>query len=399
MKLFFKKINLFKSLFENKFTTNEKLSRLTIFFIVILDIFIYITLSLGINFQTRILNNPNTIFPSECRSLLDQETEDFTKYYDKYGNNKYYNTIREKIADPRCAEIGKKYNAVISQFDIKYLIEEKNKLFKLEDKQRDELYSLKRNYNTVLTEKISQQNENLSILNVTSDNIKSKYTEAENNLNKIIATKDKMYSDFKNAPTVFELKNYIDNNKLQIKNDIEASYKYHSIKKELITILFLSPVAYLFFYLMNLYLRKEIYVQYIIFRNLFYVSLFPFVISILSLIYILLPKVFFEKLIKFFFQLEIPFVAYYILTAIFVFVFGLIIIKVQKRFKENNNKLKNNKINQIKFYNNSSCNNCGNKVDYMKMNFCPCCNNKLKEKCNCGEDKIVGLNYCYKCGS
>ncbi|MGD9581076.1 MAG: ABC transporter permease, partial [Vampirovibrionia bacterium] len=173
----------------------------------------------------------------------------------------------------------------------------------------------------------------------------------------------------------------------------------YSLKLELVTLLFLLPLVFGFFYMMKRYLQKEKYILYVMFKNIFLISLIPTFISICALIYEFLPKIFINKLMKFFYELEIPFVVYYFVIIIFVFIFGILIIKVQKRYKESNNKLKNNSISKVESYNKNICNSCGNSVDFKTMNFCPCCQNQLKIECKeCHHMTIKGLSYCSNCG-
>ena len=117
------------------------------------------------------------------------------------------------------------------------------------------------------------------------------------------------------------------------------------------------------------------------------------------MIYKFLPKVYITEIIQFFYDLEISFVVYYLLVIVFVVIFTYFIIKIQKHFKEKNEKLKRNKITIIESFNQNSCNSCGNKVSYISMNYCPICQNRLKIKCNsCENETVLGLNFCQNCG-
>ena len=75
------------------------------------------------------------------------------------------------------------------------------------------------------------------------------------------------------------------------------------------------------------------------FKNILVVTLIPTFISVFTLIYTLLPKIFIHTVVEFFYNIEIPFVVYYFAIALFIFIFGFTIIKLQKRFKEQNEKL------------------------------------------------------------
>jgi hypothetical protein len=400
-----------KTFYKNNFVYNskEKLSKLTIFFIIVLDILIYSTLNLGIDFQTRVLNSPYVTFPYKCRDVINNSyLGDFKQYIysnDNYTSNYYndkYQDIKDTLVDNRCKKVNIKVESVKKEHDIKQLITSYNKLLNSENKINDELYYIKENYNTVLFEKISSQNTDKSIIkdNLTTQNIKEKYDSYQKELEKIQKNKEEFNNNFNQSKSVNDLISYVNENKEQINNDIEKSNKEYSIKIELITLLFLLPLVSISFYLMKRYLIKEKYILYVMFKNIFIITLIPTLISIFSSIYDLLPKIFIQKVMNFFYTLEIPFVVYYFVIIIFVFIFGFLIIKVQKRYKENNNKLKNNSISKIESYNKNICNNCGNSVDFKTINFCPCCQNQLRIECNeCHHMTIKGLSYCTNCGN
>lgn len=399
-----------KSFYKNNFVYNgtEKLSKLTIFFIILLDILIYSTLNLGIDFQTRVLNSPTVTFPYKCRDVINSTNiHDFNSYFyskDSYNNYYYddnYQEIKDSLIDNRCSIANTKIEEVKKEHDIKQLIITQNELLNRENKINNELYYIKENYNTVLFEKLSSQNTDKSIIkdNLTTQNVKERYVTYEKELAKIQKEKENFYKTFSESKSVKDLISYVNDNNVQINDDIEKANKAYSLKIELVTLLFLFPLVFGFFYLMKRYLLKEKYILYVMFKNIFIISLIPTFISIFSLIYEFLPKIFLEKLMQFFYELEIPFIVYYFVIVIFIFLFGFLIIKVQKRYKESNNKLRNNSISKVESYNKNICNNCGNSVDFKTMNFCSCCQNQLKIECKfCQHKTIKGLTYCSNCG-
>ena len=64
--------NQIKNFFSNNFVYKgkEKLSKLTILSLIILNILVLFILDKGIDFQTRVLNNPMTKFPYDCRDIF-----------------------------------------------------------------------------------------------------------------------------------------------------------------------------------------------------------------------------------------------------------------------------------------------------------------------------------------
>lgn len=399
-----------KKFYSNNFVYNgkEKLSKLTIMFIAILNIFIFITIGLGIDFQVKVLNSPTVTYPYKCRDVLNNNNiSDFNQYFymkEKYDNYYYeenYQEIKDLQEDNRCVLLNEKINLVKKEHYIKELISSSNKLLNNQSKIDSELSYIKENYNTVLFEKMSSQTQDKSIIkdDLSTQNIKEKHDAYVKEFERIKEELEQLNNNFVKSKSVEELVSFVSTNKEQINQDIESMNKAYSIKRELVTLAFLLPLVFMFFYMMKRYLTKERYILYILFKNILIVSLIPTVISMISLVYELLPKIFIEKVLRFFYEIEIPFIVYYFVITIFIFIFGYLIIKLQKKFKEENNRLKNNSITKVESYNKNICNNCGNKVDFNTMNFCPCCQNKLKVECDsCHHMTIKGLDYCSNCG-
>ncbi|MGE4382303.1 MAG: ABC transporter permease [Arcobacter sp.] len=399
--------NFIKNFYSNNFVYKgkEKLSKLTIFALIILNIFILSTLYQGIDFQTRVLNNQNTKFPYDCRDVLNYTSsiDDFNSYlYNNYNYNTKYQNIKDLEVDERCNLIREKIEIIKNNIDIKSLKQQNEELNNKSYEINSQITYLEENYNTILFEKLSKQNNSKSIVKgeLTTENIKEKYETFKKELEEINRQKIDLENIFKESNFVKDLLFYLETNKETILEDIKKSEKFYSIKYELVILLFLVPLVVVFFYLMRNYLQKDRYILYIIFKNILVVTLIPTVISFLSLINIFIPKIFIEKVLMFFYSLEIPFIVYYLAIAIAILIFIFIIIKIQKRFKEDNEKLKNNNISIVDAYNKNICIKCGNRVDFNIMNYCPCCQNQLKIECeNCHTNTIKGLDFCSNCGS
>ncbi|MFX4218462.1 ABC transporter permease [Aliarcobacter butzleri] len=399
--------NQIKNFFSNNFVYKgkEKLSKLTILSLIILNILVLFILDKGIDFQTRVLNNPMTEFPYDCRDIFtyNLNVDDFNNYiYNAQNYNSKYQNIKDLELDSRCSLIFEKISLIKNNIDIKSLKKKNEELSNKSYELNNQISYLKENYNTLLFEKISNQEVDKSIVegNLTAQNIKKKYENLSLELEKIIKEKDDLSNKFKEENLVNNLSSYINSNKTSVLNDIKKVERYYSIKYEFVILLFLIPLVLIFFYLMKNYLKKDKYVLYIIYKNILVVTMIPTLISIFSLINIFIPKIFLEKLLMFFYNLEVPFIVYYFAIAIAILLFIFIIIRIQKRFKEENEKLKNNKISMYDSYNKNICNICGNKVDYIFMNYCPCCKNQLKIECKiCNKQTISVLDFCMNCGN
>lgn len=398
--------NLIKSFYSNNFVYKgkEKLSKLTILVLVFLNIFVLTILYQGIDFQTRVINNPNTKFPYDCRDILNYNTtiDDFNNYiYYSYNYDSQYQNIKDLEIDERCNLIFEKIKLIKENIDIQSLKNKNDELYNKSYNISSEISYLKDNYNTLLFEKLSDQKTDKSIIkgDLTAQNVKDKYEKLSKELEELNKQKEDLKANFKEEKLVKDIVLYLENNKEFILEDIKKSEKYYSIKYELVILLFLVPLVLIFFYLMKNYLKKDRYVLYIIFKNILFVTMIPTLISFFSLINIFIPKIFMEKLLMFFYNLEIPFVVYYLAIVILVLISIFIIIRIQKRFKENSDKLKNNNITFVESYNKNLCNKCGNRIDYNVMNFCPCCQNELKVECkSCKKMSLKQFEFCFNCG-
>jgi len=395
----------------------EKLTRWSVLFIIVLDIFVYSSIQMGIHFQTSTLNNPNTKFTYQCRNTIQTSAhvKDFNWHgyrhnYNTYRQNNNYiykngntaasnNVIREikhKELDSRCAGIQEKIKTIINTKKLKDIRSNIKSLERQISKYHRDLRYIQKNYNTVLFEKIANQQESDSILkmDLKAKNAKIKYDKLQKKISDTQKNIQNLKKQFSSHPLVVELYKYIRANKDGIKNDYEKSNNRYFLKRVGIMVLFLLPIALFFYWKMNVQNAKRNYTKYIIYKNIFVISMAFLIISTIRIIYNFIPHVFIEKVLMFFYNIQIPFIAYYLLLALGIVVFSFIIIRIQS-FNKNKKKTTITFIESYKF---NKCDKCGVKVDYMKMNYCPNCNNVLKIKCpQCGVFTIAKLDYCFNC--
>lgn len=419
----FKFFTKMRDFYKSKFTYQqesksiERLTRWSVLFIIILDIFVYSSIQMGIEFQTSTINNPNSKFTYQCRDTIkhNSNVKDYNWHgYNETNTNQYNNAnhiyrdgttlasetlikdIRLKELDSRCAHIKEQSSIIATTKELKNTKTSVKALEKQNAKYRKDLAYIQNNYNTVLFEKIAQQQESKSILemDLESKNVKVKYDDLQS---KIAATRgeiDALKKQFETHTLVVQLYEFITENKDTILNDYKKETSRYFLKKAGIIVLFLLPIALLFYWQMNVQSTKRNYTKYIIFKNIFAISMIFLVINTLRIIYNFIPHVFIEKVLMFFYNLQIPFIAYYILLALGIVLFSFIILKLQN-YKKNKKKTT---ITFIESYRVSKCDKCGIKVDYIHMNYCPNCSNTLQIICpKCGKQTIKELDYCFHC--
>lgn len=106
-----------KKFYKNSFvySTKEKLSKLSILLIIILNIIVFNIIIEGLNFQTHFVNSPSNKYPYFCTNIIKNENiSDFDSFsnsaYYIDSNNLYYaeDILKNKNdLDSRCIEIEK----------------------------------------------------------------------------------------------------------------------------------------------------------------------------------------------------------------------------------------------------------------------------------------------------
>ena len=412
------------SWYQNKLTYQqdskniEKLSRWSVLFIILLDIFVYSSIQLGIEFQTATLNSPETKFTYQCRNIAKttHSIKDplWYPYHNTFKNTSrkenyiYRNgttetakqvirSIANKELDNRCTQINEYLQTITATKELATIAPSIKKLQNALSTYTKDLTYIQNNYNTVLFEKIATQPTNASILEMDLDtqNVKIKYDALQQ---KIATTKQQIQAlkeQFATHAHVTEFLTYVEKNGKDILESYEKEIGRYYLKKTAIIILFLLPIALLFYWQMHIQNTKRNYTKYIIAKNIFSIAMLFLLINTFTLLYNFIPHLFLEKVLMFFYTLEIPFIAYYALLALGVGVLGFIIVKIQNSTKNK----KKTAITFIENYQRNQCDKCGIKVDFKEMNYCPNCSNALKDTCpHCERLTIAKFDHCSFCG-
>ena len=395
----------------------EKLTRWSLLFIIILDIFVYSAIEMGIRFQTATVNNPETKITYQCRTIVNNLTsiQDYSWYeyrsagkkpYSNYdaiyangttsGSQQVLQDIRHKELDARCLELQNRIEIIANSKELSTIKSSIETLQKNLAKYTTDLRYIQNNYNTVLFEKIAQQQQSKSILemDLESKNVKAKYDELQGKIASTQKNIEDLKLQFSSNALVAGLFELATQQKEAILKDYAKATSRYFLKKTGIVVLFLVPIIALFYWQMNVQNIRRNYTKYIIFKNIFVIAMVFFLINTIRIIYNFIPHVFLQKVLMFFYSIDIPFIAYYLLLALGIVLFSLIILKLQSATKNK----KRTTITFIDSYKLNKCDACGVKVDYVHMNFCPNCRNVLKIKCEkCGHYTIAKLDFCSFC--
>ena len=401
---------------------NEPFSKFSILFIIILDIFLFITILTGIDSEKNMSPSVSIKYPYQCQNQFS------LKYEKKIWNNasntytqdvfpfseytsfsiprrfNYYSTKSIQIQDD------KRTAAICSELYKKISVFSNSKEFKTNKKLRSNLRNKKRNilseiddiekrYNTSLFEKLSSTNKN------TYKTIKKKYyalLEKEKNID-IQIKGIKKVSEYDGYE---EYVDYVNKNRDKFKKELN-SYKFWQpfisflyLLKFTLPLLILSFLAYRFSRRIQ---RKESVpnkLVTLISSHIIIISLLPIFINAMYLIYHIIPHRFLKSIVDFLYQFGFIFLGYYFLMFLGIVSVGLVIFFIQKNVskREKLRKEIKEKTLYIDAYNQNICPNCKNRVDYSK-NYCGYCREELNRECrSCKKKTPKHIEYCMECG-
>ncbi len=417
IKLFFSKTK--KTLFT---FNNEPFSRFSILFIIILDIFLFITILTGIDSEKNMSPSVGVKYPYQCQNQFN------LKYENKIWNNasnsytqdvfpfseytsfaiptraKYYSTKNIQVQDDRrtadiCSELYKKIAVFANSKEFKTNKKLRSNLRNDKRNVLSEINTIEKRYNTSLFEKLSSTDKN------TYKTIKKKYyalLEKEKNIDIQIKGIKKVsaYDGYK------EYVDFVNKNRDTFKKELDA-YKFWQpfisflyLLKFTLPLLILSFLAYRFSRRLN---RKESVpnkLTTLISSHIMVISLLPIFFNVMYLIYHIIPHRFLKSIVDFLYQFGFIFLGYYFLMFLGIVSVGLIVFFIQKSVakREKRRKEIKEKTLYIDAYTQSICPNCKNRVDYSK-NYCGYCREALNRECtSCKKKTPKHIEYCVECG-
>jgi predicted RNA-binding Zn-ribbon protein involved in translation (DUF1610 family) len=389
-----------KKIFQNfKYDGKEKLSKLSLVVLLFLDIFVFFAIINGLEFQREIIVNPEVEWSYECRQLTNTHNLDDTIYHFQYYGDSYYGYDEEILENELSTECQKIISLATNVSNSEELKKIKHQVSLLDRKIQQTSYDkndLKSKYDTTLFEKIANLDENLSILGgVSVNNIKEKLMKLDTLLSSLNIKRDELKGSFFNSDEVVELKDYLSQKGSFVNESYSKDLGSYDWKIYFSEFIFTTPLVLLFYFIMVRHRRNEHYIHYITAKHLFIVVLLPFLALVFEIVLDYIPTGFVELFINFFYDLNIPFLLYYFLIGITVFIVLLFLMYLQRR-KQDREKTDFAK---VESYKKNRCVSCGNKVVYENMAFCPYCGENLKVECsNCGKSKIAGMSHCEHCG-
>lgn len=417
----FKKIKEWFSEYKNSIlkVDNQNLSSGSKVSLIIFVIIVFVIIGSGVDSQHSTIVKPHQKFSYKCMNFIEQnqEIDKFQKrdvsqdIYGEYYNYKYwkledfkYNHHRESErevlasfgSDPLCQNLAKKYLDLANSeiFEDKLIIQEglKNKIALLNARVTTKTGE----YSNALLENIAKQSAEYSILSTDSKTIKQELKELRKEL-RILEKELAKIEDITTLQEFQSFKAYLDSNDEKIDDANREALKYYRLEYTLSIFIFLFPVWFGFYLLYRVFKKRGHYVSAYLSVNVANVSALYIVFNLFLLVYTIIPKVFFGKLIAFLSQYNLTLFLNVASIVFFMLLFGFFIHRIQKNkhtdeIEVNVNRVKNLRIKEL-----NSCPSCGNKHSESDK-FCGVCSTALKGECSeCHNVVLKAYPFCTHC--
>ncbi|HEY9129157.1 MAG TPA: zinc ribbon domain-containing protein [Sulfurovum sp.] len=402
---------------------NEPFSKFSIFLIIILDIFLLITILTGIDSEKNMSPAADIKYPYQCKNHFDAQyqsmvwnsatrgytydTFPFSEYnsfyiptHSEYHSGKKVQTYQDKRMAPLCTELYKKIAVFAQSDEFKKHKELQNNLRNDKRNVLSEIDSIEKRYNTSLFEKISSDEQE------SDKKIRDRYyslLEKEKNIDKQIQG-IKAVSAYKGYQ---EYVDFVNQNREIFKKEYDTYAFWQPFIAFLYVLKFTLPLLLLSVLAHRFSTRPASQVSVpnkliaLISSHIIVITLLPIFIDVLCLIFHIIPRRFFEKIIAFLYEYGFIFLGYYFLMFLGIVSIGLVVFLIQRSVarREKARKEMKEKTLYIDAYNQSRCPNCRNRVDYGK-NYCGFCREELNRVCSaCHKRTPKHIQYCIECGA
>jgi len=432
--------NLFSDLKWKSVSTWKKLSIVSVILLIWLDLFLFTNLLEWMEYQWEQVNQTHEVFPNYClNSGGDLEFKGIFYYIDNnFSKEKFVPNFWSSLEiisplDSRCEKINELWKNI--KEDEKF-IELWKKSFEFSNLKTNLKYRIsdleydkniyKREYDDYLKENrswITSDKNRLS--NIEDWNAKSKYedivskiTEKNTELNKIEIWIEKLQESVLEIESVKKLKNYLQENNEQILKDVKSNDFWYEVKIWLLQLILILPVFLVSIFFYSIAVKRDRLITRFIFSHLSVISWVFLFWLLFKFVYFLLPKKFLFNVYNYLSSLHLLAIWNYIVTFLGIALFWWLIYisqivseKLKKSREERKRaeeiaKEERRKIEeeaqkfkfQVKRFESNKCISCEKELLNWAV-YCSYCGEKQFEDCKkCWEKTPVVFDYCQKCG-
>lgn len=388
---------------KNKNISQKPLTKLSIFFVIIFDIFLFNNLYDGYTYQANSIKSPYSLY--KCESVF------FDKNISSYTIQEFFNFWKYSNQDwsvETCQELKKLFTVERQRVIENYhnAISEINKdISSTQSKIRSYEYQYEK-YLRESSSGINNANDRLS--EIKWWNAREKFLDLQNELQNFETQKNNLISDFSQDSTLAEIFTFIETNKDNFFQEYKKAQFWYPVKIALFQAILLIPIFLVSLGLYKIFVRKENKILSILFSNLTFIAAIFVLILLFKFLYFILPVKFFWNFIDILKDLNLWFLWNYILVFLWIVLFWAIIYFSQKgseklkKIREENEKRKlaenRTKISKQRYFNNQ-CIDCG-KTLLKDSHYCSHCGFDQYYECNnCHHKNPKAFEFCNKCWS
>lgn len=353
---------------------------------------IFIIIGWGLSWQLDQTKSPHTEYGYLCKKLVDRS--DKLDYRDVVSSSFIHKKSTFESLDfgtnSECQELGKRYYAFFKDKSF----EKNNKTIKeLEWKRSQYKYNVKKlekSYSDMLLEKVAKQDKAHSIFSSDSTKIKS---DIEKLKVQIMDSdqKIKQLSNLMHYPSYKHFNSYYTAKKESIKNSYQKAKRYYSVKQTMQAFIFLIPIWFLFYMIYRFMMYRKHYILSHLTLHVANVAALYALFFLISFIYDIMPKLYFQKIIAFFMQYNMAIVLNILAIVFFIILFGVVIYRVQKNDTTGVKKRKQ----EIENLKSGKCSECACLIN---SDYCPVCGFSHYKECpKCHHKTLTKGEFCQYC--
>lgn len=417
------KRSIFKKLFWSaiwKTQISEKpFNIISIILIMAFDVFIFINILDGLDYQRSNIVSTYDKYPSVCSTLFRNEDKELSlteidkiKYYNNYKNrtSNYWLAKWVDLGDDRvkfCSDLDKFVFDIKNDEDFIYLSKEINTLSSDIRFQENKQSSYKRSYDEYRDDVVSwlwKYDDRLS--DIDDNNVRSNYEKILSEISDLKERKKESLEELNSLDEVISLKTYLNKNRQEFIWEYENYRFWYPVYVTLMEMILIIPIFLLSILGYKFYINRKNKIFTVLFANLAIISgIFTFYIF-MKVVYWILPKKLLANIFTYLASLKLLAIWNYILVILWILIFGLFIYLSQKasiklaKIKEENIKEKE-RINRVKFrmerYEKGQCIECSAKLLPWAIYCNECWKNQFDECVKCKNLVPKVFNFCEKC--
>jgi predicted RNA-binding Zn-ribbon protein involved in translation (DUF1610 family) len=376
-----------------KISETESLNKVSLGFIILIDIFIFINIFSGLQFAANIIPANYEIYPCKSDFYISNTANIYKDNIYKANRNtldfkpRTSNNLPYKIA-PICLEYQDKFNNLRNQLAPSY--QKINQLGNDINIKNSETNKLKQQYDSALLEKIADQKKENSINDKSADEIKTRIDQLDKDNQDINSEITKAQNSIADNQLFRDFINFVRDKQFEVNKDFNDIYFWYEIQVLVAQIIFLLPIILVTLLLHRFSIKKEWNLLGLIFWHIFLITLIPVIYQIFNFIQFGLIFGLIFGAISQIFSGFLIFGTYGLIIIIPLVGFGL--IKITQKFVFNEKIQSQNRIQKMK------CIHCSRKLR-IDDNFCPFCGTDQFQNCtNCNKQTYKYQKHCKHCG-